>query len=284
MQARCPRCAAIFTTDRSGLQFCPNCGQQVDVPSFPGAAPDASGAGWGGPSGPGGPGSFGPGPAAREDTPWERRATVGWLTGLWETWKRTLFSPQAFWASVKPNGSWTDALIYAWILFAVGLLLSAPFSSLGLGRWGYQAALEQMQQLPPNVREMMRNYGAGLGGLQLVFSGFLYPLGLIIYAALLHLFCMLFGVSKNGYYATFRVAAYASATNIVGMLPCLGFLAAIYGLVLTILGLASVQETTLGRAAAAVLAPVFLLFCCVCGAIVLAGAGLASILGQLQTQ
>jgi hypothetical protein len=97
MQARCPRCASVFNTDRSGLQFCPNCGQQVDVPSFPGA-PTEGGAGWGGPSGPGGPGSQGPGAALREDTPWERRATVGWVKGLFETWKRTVLTPQAFWA------------------------------------------------------------------------------------------------------------------------------------------------------------------------------------------
>jgi hypothetical protein len=284
MQARCPRCASVFSTDRSGLQFCPNCGQQVDVPPFPGAPPEGAGAGWGGPSGPGGPGSFGPGAAVREDTPWERRATVGWLSGLYETWKRTIFSPQIFWATVKPNGSWTDALIYAWILFGIGLLLSAPLGQLGLGRWGYQAALEQLRDLPPGVRTMLESYGTGFGVLQLVFTAVLYPLGLIIYAAIQHLFCLLFGAGKNGYYATFRVLAYASATNVLGTLPCIGFIAGIYGMVLVIFGLASVQETTLGRAAAAVLVPVLLVFCCICGAIGLVGAGLASMLTQFQSQ
>jgi hypothetical protein len=282
MQARCPRCAAVFTTDRSGLQFCPNCGQQVDVPPFPGA-PAESGAGWGGPSGPGGPGSHGPGPAVREDTPWERRSTVGWLTGLWETWKRTVFGPQSFWASVKPDGSWTDALIYAWILFALGLIVSAPLGPLGLGRWGYEAALAQMRDLPPGVRTMLHNF-AGLGTLQLVTSAVFYPLGLIIYAAILHLSCMLLGAGKNGYYATFRVVAYASATNVIGMLPCLGFIAGLYGIVLAILGISSVQETTLGRAAAAVLLPLLVVVCCGCAVVGIAGAGLASMLGQFQGQ
>src|SRR5277367_2436296 len=208
MQARCPRCASIFTTDRSGLQFCPNCGQQVDVPSFPGNPPESSGAGWGGPSGPGGPGSFGPGAAVREETPWERRATVGWFHGLFETWKRTLFTPQAFWASVKPDGSWTDALIYAWILFTVGVLVSAPLGPLGLGRIGMQSFLNQLEDLPPGAREAVQTYFAGASGLQLGCSVFLYPLLLIVSAAILHVFCMLFGASKNGYYATLRVMAY----------------------------------------------------------------------------
>jgi hypothetical protein len=264
MQARCPRCASIFTTDRSGLQFCPNCGQQVDVPTFPGAPPESSGAGWGGPSGPGGPGSFGPGPAVREDTPWERRATVGWFRGLFETWKRTLFTPQAFWASVKPDGSWTDALIYAWILFTVGVLLSAPLGPLGLGGFGMQSLLEQMEDLPAGAREAVRTYFAGASVLQLGCSVFLYPLLVIIWAAILHLFCMLFGASKNGYYATLRVVTYASATTVFSPIPCLGILAGLYGGVLLILGVASVQETSVGRATAAVLGP--LVVCCGLGA------------------
>jgi hypothetical protein len=289
MQARCPRCASIFNTDRSGLQFCPNCGQQVDVPPFPGSSPESSAAGWGGPTGPGGPGSMGPGPAVREDTPWERRATVGFFTGLFETWKRTIFSPQHFWPSVKPGGSWIDALLYAWIMFTLGRLISAPLGRLGFGRFGYeqvQQVLEQMQQLPPESREMIRQFVTGTTGVaQLVASVILYPLGIIIGAAILHLCCLLFGAAKSGYYATFRVVGYAAATTVIsGTVPCLGFLAFLYGLILMVLGIASVQETTLGKAAGAVLLPFVLLLCCGCIVVMLAGAGLAAMLGHLQTQ
>jgi hypothetical protein len=220
----------------------------------------------------------------REDTPWERRAAVGWLGGLFETWKRTIFTPQPFWASVKPGGSWTDALLYAWILFAIGAVISAPFGSLGLGRWGYEAALEQMRQLPPESRQAMRQVLHSIGPGQLVGSVILYPVFIIIYAAILHLFCLLVGAAKNGYYATFRVVAYATATNVIGMVPCLGVLAGMYGVVLTVLGIAAVQETTLGRAAAAVLLPLVVLFCCICAGLAFLGAGLAAMLGQFQTQ
>lgn len=282
MQARCPRCASIFTTDRSGLQFCPNCGQQVDVPAFPGAPPEG-GAGWGGPSGPGGPGSLGPGPALREDTPWERRATVGWFSGLFETWKRTLFSPQAFWPSVKPNASWTDALLYAWILVTVGLLVSLPFDALGVGSLGSQSVLDQLQQLPPNVRSSLHKAMAGQG-LGKVVSFFVYPLLLILWAAILHLFCMLFGAAKNGYFATLRVLAYSAAPTVFSGLPCISVLCGLYALVLSILGLSSVQETSLGRATAAVLAPLVLFCCCLGAAVSLAGAGLLAALAHLPNQ
>lgn len=280
MQARCPRCASVFTTDRSGLQFCPNCGQQVDVPSFPGAPPEGAGAGWGGPSGPAGPGSFGPGSAIREDTPWERRATVGWFTGFFETWKRTLFSPQLFWASVKPNGSWTDALLYGWIVLALGFLLSLPFDALNLGTSGVQSMLDQMGKLPPGTRDAIRRYATGAIGFRFLFSILLYPMWLIIGAAIQHLFCMLFGVAKNGYFATLRVIAYASATSVIGLIPCIGVLASLYYVVLVILGLSSVQESSLGRAAAAVLFPMVLVCCCIGIAASLFGAALLGSLGS----
>jgi hypothetical protein len=276
MQARCPRCASIFATDRSGLQFCPNCGQQVDVPSFPGAPPEGAGAGWGGPSG---PGSFGPGTAIREDTPWERRATLGWFRGLFETWKRTVFTPQAFWASVKPDGQWTDAVLYAWILFAAGVLIALPFG--GLGRFGMQSALDQMGDLPPGVRTALRSYASGARGYQF-FSLIIYPLLLLIGAGIQHLFCMLFGVAKHGYYATLRVMGYAGVASIVAGIPCLGALAGLYAIVLVILGLSAVQEASVGRAAAAVLVPWLFLCCCGIAVAMAFGAALVAALGHSQ--
>jgi hypothetical protein len=280
MQARCPRCASIFTTDRSGLQFCPNCGQQVDVPAFPGAPPEGTGAGWGGPSGPGGPGSFGPGPAVREDTPWERRATIGWASGLFETWKRVVFSPQPFWASVKPNGSWTDAVLYAWILATAGAIISIPFGALGMGGFGMQRALDQLGSLPPAARDAIRNAATGSGVGRTIFAVLFYPLILIIWGGIQHLFCMLFGVSKHGYFATLRVLAYAASVSIFGSIPCIGSLAGLYTLVLIVLGLSSVQESSVGRASAAVLVPILLVCCCVAGAAVLGAGAIAAMLSS----
>src|SRR5262249_38978475 len=121
MDARCPRCSTVFTTDGRGIQFCPNCGQQVDVPE----PPQASGGGWGqspGP-GPGGGGGFGGGrftgepppggtpfPGQRELTPWERRKELGLVKGVIETWKRSVLSPQAFFPTVRPDLPWSAAL------------------------------------------------------------------------------------------------------------------------------------------------------------------------------
>jgi hypothetical protein len=205
---------------------------------------------------------------------------VGWLTGLFETWKQTLVTPQAFWASVKPNGSWTDALIYGWIISVLGVVVSAPFQAVGLGRMWLKPALEQLGSLPPEARSAVRNALEASGGASFVWPILTYPLWLLIGAALLHLFCMLFGAGKNGYFATLRVVAYAGATSIFVGIPCFGALAGLYGVVLVILGISGVQETTVGRAAAAVLVPWFVLCCCAAAVFAL---GLSAMVGAIHS-
>ncbi|HSP18892.1 MAG TPA: hypothetical protein VLQ79_05230, partial [Myxococcaceae bacterium] len=115
MEARCPRCSSVFTTDRSGIQFCPSCGQQVDVPEPAQARPPPSDS-WGQPPGGTGGGGFGQGrftggsppgdgapPGGRVLTPWERRKELGVVQGFIETWKRSVLSPQAFFPTVRPD-------------------------------------------------------------------------------------------------------------------------------------------------------------------------------------
>lgn len=43
MRARCPHCSNVFNTDRGGIQFCPSCGQQVNVPAPGGESPSVEG-------------------------------------------------------------------------------------------------------------------------------------------------------------------------------------------------------------------------------------------------
>ena len=75
---------------------------------------------------------------------------------------------------------------------------------------------------------------------------------------------MLFGAAKNGYGATVRALCYAQGRTSSGVIPCVGFLAWIYSVVLDIFGISSLQETSTGKAAGIVLLPIVFFFCC-CG-------------------
>src|SRR6516164_1118073 len=236
MDARCPRCSTVFTTDRSGIQFCPNCGQQVDVPE-----PTQASGGWGqspGP-GPGAGGGFGAGrftgepppgggpiPGQRELTPWERRKELGVVQGFVETWKRSVLSPQAFFPTVRPDVPWTEALYFAWIIHGITVLVGLPFIGLGLFR----------PSIPSNfgsgdtaqMETMMRAMSGGMGVLWALGTLLLYPVVVLAIAGIVHLCAMIFGAAKNGYGATVRALCYAQGPALFGIIPCVGFLAWIY--------------------------------------------------------
>lgn len=276
MQVRCPYCSAVFEAAHAGAQACPSCHRQIQIPAAPAGAPPPAGpiTQGGGvsvepPGGPGSPPPPGSGP------PWERRRELGIPKALFETWKQCMFAPESFWASVHPRGPWIDSLTYAWIVAAIATVIRLPFLMIQSRRM-----LEQMQDVFRNVGPQYQQYldilrtvsGGGGDAVASIVAGLtiliVFPLGLLISSAIIHLFCMLFGCAKNGYWATFRVSAYAVSPEIFGGIPFLGALAGLYALVLTIIGLAKVQETTIGKAAAAVLVIPALLLCCCCGLVV----------------
>jgi hypothetical protein len=114
----------------------------------------------------------------------------------------------------------------------------------------------------------------------------LWPIGMFIGAALVHLFCIVFGCAANGFWATFRALAYAQAPVIffvLAPLPYFGWwiispVAFVFIIVLDIWAVMRLQETTAGKAAAAVLATPVLACCCCCGGIGLLGGALKSML------
>ena len=92
-------------------------------------------------------------------------------------------------------------------------------------------------------------------------------IGLFIGAAIYHLLVLLVVRPRHeGYEATFKALAYASAVNVFSFLafiPILGILViiaiSIYNVVLTVIGIREMHATTTGRAVAVVLIPVVIL-------------------------
>lgn len=296
MQVRCPHCQGIFSTERAGIQFCPNCGQQINVPGSAapgapetpaGAVPPTAGPGLGGtPGQTGTPESMGPG--GREPTPWERRAELGAFGGLWETWKKSMFSPEPFFSSVRPEGNWVDAMLYGWIVTAVGSLLSAPLSFLSLRL--NQADLSKLENLPPQAKQIFEAMQSANGRMVLIALSALplvfYPVILFVRAALVHLSCMIWGCAKNGYLATTRALGYTSSPSALAALtviPCVGSVFGlayvVYQIVLDVFALGRIHDSTFGRSTGAVLTLYVVLCCCLCGGVFFAVFSLMSAAG-----
>lgn len=210
---------------------------------------------------------------ARQPTAWERRGELGLFKGFFESWKSAITGPEAFWRSVRPDGGLGDGLLFAWICYAVNIVLQIPLNAAMSGfnrpQMEQLRELTERMELPPEMRQQLESVLSlllGSGGTVGILIGvvILFPLGFIIWTAFIHLFALMFGAAKNGFNATARVIGYAYAPYLFGWVPCLGGLVApIFSLILTAWGLARVQDSTTGRGAAVVITPFALCCCCV---------------------
>jgi hypothetical protein len=97
--------------------------------------------------------------------------------------------------------------------------------------------------------------------MMVVLAPFFVLLAVFIQAAILHLMLMLVGGANSGFEATTRVCSYAQVSQLAQAVPfCGGILSLVWSLILLITGLATVHNTSRGKAALAVVLPVVI--CC----------------------
>ena len=265
MLAKCSRCSQTFQTDRYGEQFCPFCGAAVMIAAPAGGAPPS-----GGPPPPGAP----PGaPSASgpqdQDAPVDNPAAHGgWFNAAMETWKKSVFDPNAFFNRIKPGPDTGGAIGYAMAILAVGGIFAGLVRLLEgkLQQAQMAQTMQQLSQLPGNVREpmmMLMKFAQPSVGMALA-TPILGMVAFFINAALLHVALMIVGGNKNGFTATIRAMAFAQGPALFNVVPFCGALAAgVWTLVLTVMGLAGVHRISVGRAIGAY-ALLIGVFCCLC--------------------
>lgn len=163
------------------------------------------------------------------------------------TAREVVLNPVGFFRSVPRQGSLVPPLAFALICSVIAAVLS--------GILGFLIALIAGNGI-----------GSALGGLfgTIIITPIATAIGLFIGSGIYHLLVILLVKPSNaGFAATFRVAAYASALQLLswlGAIPILGLLVllavTVYNVILTVIGIREVHSTTTGRAAAVVLIPV----------------------------
>lgn len=225
--------------------------------------PPPSGGGWGPP-----PAAFGP----EQPAPFAERARLGWFAAFVQTWKAAALTPAEFFRRVRIDQGGSA------VLFAV---LATTIGSWAASVWNHLTSLgsaaqfeESLSKLPPEMAryfELMRPFirEPTVGGLvaQLVLTPLFALVVVYLTAGLLHLFLMLFRGANRGFAATLTVVGYASAVNLLLVIPfCGSIVAMVWWTVIVITGLEHAQRCGSGKAAAATFAPVILLCLCCCGA------------------
>jgi hypothetical protein len=85
----------------------------------------------------------------------------------------------------------------------------------------------------------------------------IFTIALFVGAGILHLLvALIIKPADTGFESTFRVVSYANVTELVSWVPVLGpLVAAVGSVVLAVIGVREVHETTTGKAALVVLIP-----------------------------
>jgi hypothetical protein len=182
--------------------------------------------------------------------PWENRAQLGLWQGIYQTFKAVLFSPDKLFSTMAHKGGIMEPLAFGLLLGSIGsmfgffwqfLMMSGSLLALGEALLGHLS-------------------------MSLIFFGIIIisPLFVIIAmflaSAILHLLLLVVRGGKNGFEGTFRVVSYSQATQIWGVIPFLGgFIGGLWIIIVQIIGLREIHETSYLRVILALLIPIALI-------------------------
>jgi len=222
--------------------FCPHCGKEVaDTQSFCQFC--------GGRIGEGGL----PGGTGRIKTSWEDPKLRWTPQGLLASLRGVLFSPSDFFRNMNVSGGLTDPILFALFTGMGGWMAYYFWQIILTDRFGDLVPLK-------GASGMAVLQGTGMV-IAAILTPFLLIISLFVASGVMHVLLLMVRGAKNGFEATFRVIAYGTGVNILLVIPVCGApIAAIWAVVLAIIGLKEAHGISGGKAATAVLFPFIL--CC----------------------
>ncbi len=182
-------------------------------------------------------------------SPWENLQHYGFFPGFFETVKRIMLAPSAFFSRMHPGGLGMP-LGFFLLVSVIQMLATFMWNMVGI--------------LPVTAQHGAPGMGIGMVGAGSVMILILYPImmaaWIFIAAGITHIFLLAFQAGRAGFEGTFRATAYGSAPMLLGVLPVLGpFIGAVWSLVVTVIGYKYIHGTSFSRVILALITPVLLL-------------------------
>src|SRR5262245_64364515 len=194
-----------------------------------------------------------PPPSGPDPIPWEQRG-LGFFAAFYETLRLLATAPRRAYERVATTRAMGRPLGFA-LLVAWPGILAATLWDIALQPY--------MDEWMPWMRNQNLDQSPLVEIAIALAAPVWFPVFLFLVAALQHVFLWMVGGARNGFVQTFRVLCYAQVSALAGLVPlCGSVLAAIWHLVLQIIGLSAVHRIGVGRALLALLLP--LLLCCGC--------------------
>ena len=192
-------------------------------------------------------------------TPWEDRGELGIWQGIIQTFKAVLFSPENFFKGMPTHRGIGEPLAFGLLCGSLGTMVSLFWQFLMM--WGTLLTVGEKF--------------FGLISMNFLFLGilvltpFFVMINMFVTGGVLHTCLRIARGGKNGFGGTFRVIAYAQTTQILGVIPFVGGLAGwVWRLIVLIIGLREIHETSFVRVVIALLLPIALIFVAVMSALI----------------
>jgi len=210
--------------------------------------------------------------AGPQGNPWERRAKLGLSEGFIQTLKLFVMAPTEAFAQTLKRGDFGSPLLFAIIVGWIGIAIGQIWETL--------MGASILSMMPAEVRNYVPFVPGTAAGflISVIFAPVYIIIGLFVWSAILHL-CLVIvgglGKSVAGFEGTFRVVSYSTVAQLANLIPVAGgVISLVWSLVLAIVGLQQVHDTSTGKSVAAALIPVVLCCACIAMLIAIAGAGL----------
>jgi hypothetical protein len=182
----------------------------------------------------------GPGQDESVEVPWEHLDKYGFFPGIWETIKRAMLQPAAFFRAMPVGGGQIKPLIFYLLIAEFQIVLQMLWESTGM--------------FPD-----MAGQGTTTGiNILMLLIGYPIILTLLLYfmAMLVHICLGLVGGARRGFEGTFRALTYGSAPMVMTLIPMIGpLVGAVWSLVVTFLGYKHIHRTSTGKVLLAMLLP-----------------------------
>ncbi len=171
----------------------------------------------------------------REAAPWENISELGLWQAIYHTIKEVLFAPDAFFKKLTYNGGIKEPLAFGLLTGSIGAIFGVFWQFLIFS--GGVLPFEDF---------IACEFTFGLFFLiALVFIPIAVVVGQFITSAVWHVFLLLTKGAGNGFEATFRVVSYSQSVQILALIPVLGgWVSGIWQIVIQIIGMKEIHETT----------------------------------------
>ena len=189
--------------------------------------------------------------ADRHGSPWENRAEIGLWRGIVQTSKAVLFSPDKFFRSLSPHEGMKEPLAFGLLLGSIGAMFGFFWQFLIMSGGGLlSSGIASLGQMTASLFFLVI----------IVITPLFVLIGIFFTSVILHLLLCLVRAGNSGFQGTFRVVSYAQATQILGLVPLIGGLVgSIWLLIVQMVGLREIHQTSYLRLFMALLIPLALI-------------------------